>query len=61
MSECRRELTVQPKDCYDPADYVLVHKDRLRALLELARRRREEPDVLMSTTSFAHDGDGREV
>lgn len=25
-------LTVQPKDCYDPTDYILVHKDRIAQL-----------------------------
>lgn len=27
-----RELTVQIEDCYDPADYVMVHKDHLARL-----------------------------
>ncbi len=30
------DFMVQAKDCYDPADYIMVHKDHYRRLLESA-------------------------
>lgn len=27
-------LVVQAKDCYDPADYIMIHKDHYAKLLE---------------------------
>lgn len=41
-----RDLTVKLEDCYDPADYMLVHKDYLAgmrsAILEAHRRINDE-------------------
>lgn len=41
---------VQAKDCYDPADYVLVHKDRLAELEAEIRQLGEMGDVCTYST-----------
>lgn len=40
-------MVVQAKDCYDPTDYVMVHKDYLANLQYLAARSIEsEPQIV---------------
>lgn len=36
------DLTVKAKDCYDPADYIMVHKDWYADLLWTLRSAHEE-------------------
>lgn len=45
-----RANVVQAKDCYDPADYVLVHKDRLAALKVEIRQLGEMGNVCTYST-----------
>lgn len=51
------DLTVKPEDCYDPRDYVLVHKDylaKLEALLSTPPQRKEEPEQTTGLELLEH-------
>lgn len=52
-----REMTVQEKDCYDPAEYIMVHKDHyadLKSEIEVLRNLVVSADVWVSTRRQRH-------